>query len=239
MKIIDSVWEKENLGVTSKEVVVELGDDLEIFSKVIKDLKAQYLVLKIPSGETDMMRSAQNAGYFYIENLIEVEHDLHEFIRSTVHQRLYDSLDYRQMDQKDVEMLYYEISKGMFSNDRISNDPKFSKELSAKRYSNWVGTLLKEGALPYVMLYKGEPAGFIILTSKDTITYYSVLGGGYEKFRKTGLGMVQKEQEIVRELGGKRLTTKVSSNNLNQLKALLANGFTITRIDNVFIKHSS
>ncbi len=239
MKIIDSFWEKDNLGVTSKEIVVESGDDLTIFCNAIKEIDGQYIVIKIPSGETDMMKSAQELGYQYVENLIEVEHNLHEYKRSKIHQRLYDSLDYRLMDQEDIKGLFDEISRGMFSNDRISNDPLFSKELSARRYSNWVKTLLKEGALPYVMIYKDEPAGFIILTSKDTITYYSVLGGGYEKFRKTGLGMVQKEQEIVRELGGKRLTTKVSSNNLNQLKALLANGFTITRIDNVFIKHCS
>ena len=238
MKIIDSVWEKENLGVTSKEIVIEINDDASEVSQVLNSFDEQYIVLKIPSGKSNIMRIANGLGYCFIEDIIEVEHDLHEVKRNKILQRLYDSLTYRLMETEDIDNLYNEISKGMFTNDRISNDPIFSIELSARRYKNWIKSLINEGALPYVMSYKEEPAGFIILTTKDKVTYYSVLGGGYEKFRNTGLGMVQKEQEIVKKLGGKRVTTNVSSNNVSQIKALLANGYTFSKIDHVYVKHN-
>ena len=238
MKIIDSVWEKENLGVTSKEIVIEINDDASEVSQVLNSFDEQYIVLKIPSGKSDIMRIANELGYCFIEDIIEVEHDLHEVKRNKILQRLYDSLTYRLMETEDIDNLYNEISKGMFTNDRISNDPIFSIELSARRYKNWIKSLINEGALPYVMSYKEEPAGFIILTTKDKVTYYSVLGGGYEKFRNTGLGMVQKEQEIVKKLGGKCVTTNVSSNNVSQIKALLANGYTFSKIDHVYVKHN-
>ena len=238
MKIIDSVWEKENLGVTSKEIVIEINDDASEVSQVLNSFDEQYIVLKIPSGKSNIMRIADGLGYCFIEDIIEVEHDLHEVKRNKILQRLYDSLTYRLMETEDIDNLYNEISKGMFTNDRISNDPIFSIELSARRYKNWIKSLINEGALPYVMSYKEEPAGFIILTTKDKVTYYSVLGGGYEKFRNTGLGMVQKEQEIVKKLGGKRVTTNVSSNNVSQIKALLANGYTFSKIDHVYVKHN-
>ncbi len=238
MKIIDTFWEKENLGVTSKEVVVDLNDSVDVVRTGLVTLNDQYIVVKIPASRFDVANLVQNMGYKFVEEMIEVEHDLHEVKRNRILQRLYDSLDYREMNVSDVEMLYSEIDKGLFSSDRISNDPHFSPELSARRYKNWIRSMLNDGAIPYVMSYKGEPAGFIVLTTKDRVVYHSVLGGGYEKFRKTGLGMVQKEQEIVKLLGGKLLMTKVSSNNVNQFRALLANGFTVNKINHVFVKHN-
>ncbi|SHG32865.1 hypothetical protein SAMN05720766_101207 [Fibrobacter sp. UWH9] len=238
MNIIDSFWEKENLGVTSKEVIVDLKDSVDEVKNGLAPVNDQYIVVKIPASMFNITNLVQEMGFQFVEEMIEVEHDLHEVKRNRIHQRLYDSLDYRQMNVSDIETLYAEIDKGMFSSDRISNDPHFTPELSARRYKNWIRQMLNNGAIPYVMSYKGEPAGFIILTTKDRIVYHSVLGGGYEKFRKTGLGMVQKEQEIVKSLGGKLVSTNVSSNNVNQCKALLANGYAIKNINHVFVKHN-
>lgn len=238
MKIIESVWEKENLGVTSKEVIIDMKDNIDDVENGLSAINDQYIVVKIPASKLGIMNLVQDMGYRFVEEIISVEHDLHEVKRNRILQRLYDSLDYREMNEDDINTLYDEINKGMFDSDRISNDPYFSPELSARRYKNWVASMLKNGAIPYIMSYKGEPAGFIILTTKDRIVYHSVLGGGYEKFRKTGLGMVQKEQEIVKKLGGKLVTTNVSSNNVNQCKALLANGYTVTNINHVFVKHN-
>ena len=238
MKIIDAIWEKENLGVTSKEVLVDLNDSVNDVKAGLVNLNDQYIVVKVPASLFGITALVQDMGYRFVEEMIEVEHDLHEVKRSRILQRLYDSLDYREMTASDIETLYSEVDKGMFSTDRISNDPHFSAELSARRYKNWIKSMLNTGAIPYVMSYKGEPAGFIILTTKDRIVYHSVLGGGYEKFRKTGLGMVQKEPEIVRLLGWKFVSTNVSSNNVNQCRALLANGFTVRNINHIFVKHN-
>ena len=238
MKIIDAIWEKENLGVTSKEVLVDLNDSVDVVKNGLATLNDQYIVVKVPASQFGITTLVQDMGYKFVEEMIEVEHDLHEVKRNRILQRLYDSLDYKEMDASDIETLYSEVDKGMFSSDRISNDSHFSAELSARRYKNWIKSMLNSGAIPYVMSYKGEPAGFIILTTKDKIVYHSVLGGGYEKFRKTGLGMVQKEQEIVKSLGGKFVSTNVSSNNVNQCKALLANGYTVRKINHVFVKHN-
>ena len=74
--------------------------------------------------------------------------------------------------------------------------------------------------------------------TKDGRLYNSVLGGGYVKYRNTGLGIVQKEQEIVKKLGGKRLETLVSSNNPGQLRALEINGYRTKNINHIFVKHN-
>lgn len=238
MKIIDAVWEKKNLGVTAAEILIEGGDNIKEIMSALTDIDKQYVVCKVISGFNEATSVVQDLGYKYIEDQIEVEHDLHEIKRNRIMQRLYDSLDYSVMNKDDLDELFQEINIGMFDSDRISLDSYFSKEKAKQRYINWIDDLIKKGSKPYIMRYNGESAGFIMLTTDDGITYKSVLGGGYEKFRKTGLGIVQKEQEIVKELGGKKVVTSVSSNNVGQFKALIVNGYVPVKIEQVFVKHN-
>ena len=239
MKIIDAVWEKRNLGVTTTEIIIEKEDTPEYVSDRLADIDSEYCVVKVPSDMVKVLKAVQQNGYEYIEDMIHVEHDLHEVEMNRILKRLYDKLLYREMTDADFEELQAEIEKGMFDNDRISNDSFFEKGLSSKRYINWTKDLKAKGALFYVMTYNNESAGFIVLEKKDDKTYYSVLGGGYEKYRGTGLGSVQKEQEITRKLGGKKVITSVSSNNANQLRALIMNGYTPYAIEHILVKHQN
>lgn len=238
MKVIDAFWEKRNLGVSTAEVIIEQNDDLSIVDMELDRLDKQYIVCKAISTRTDILQLLQKKGFTYIEDQIEFEHDLHEISRNKVMQRLYNSLDYRIMDQNEIDFLYSEVLKGMFDSDRISLDPFFNKEISAIRYKNWIEDLIHNGAIPYVFSYKGEHAGFMILKKVDESTYRSVLGGGYSKYRRTGFGIVLKEMEITKSLGGKKVTAAVSTNNANQVKVLIMNGYIPSKIDHVLIKHN-
>lgn len=237
MKIIDAVWEERNLGVTSAEIIIEKDDTPEYVSEQLAGISSGYSVVKVPSGMSHLLKTVQENGYVFIEDMIHVEHDLREVEMSRVLKRLYESTSYRSMTDSDFEQLRTEIEKGMFDNDRISNDSYFPSGTSAKRYLNWTNDLRARGALFYVITYGSENVGFVVLDKKDEKTYYSVLGGGYEKFRRSGTGIIQKEPEITRKLGGKRLVTSVSSNNVGQLKALIMNGYRPYAIDHVLIKH--
>lgn len=239
MIIVDAVWEKRNLGVTATEITIEKNDDPDKTAEQLSKIDSQYSVVKVPSGMADILKIVQDNGYEFIEDMIHVEHDLRPVEMNSIIRRLYEKTSFRQMTDKDFEQLQAEIANGMFDNDRISNDSSFPKGVSARRYLNWTNDLRDRGALFYVITYGNEGAGFIVLEKKDEKTYYSVLGGGYEKYRRSGLGIVQKEPEITRLLGGKRLVTSVSSNNVNQLKALIMNGYKPYAIDHVLIRHSN
>ena len=238
MIIVDAVWEERNLGVTTTEITIELKDDPDTVAGRLSKINSGYSVVKIPSNMGDILKAVQNCGYEFIEDMIHVEHDLHEVQMNGVLKRLYEKTSYHKMTDQDHEQLLTEIGNGMFDNDRISNDSYFPKGISAKRYINWTNDLKNKGALFYVITYGNDSTGFVILERKDDTTYYSVLGGGYEKFRRSGMGIIQKEPEITRKLGGKRLITSVSSNNVNQLKALIGNGYKPYAIDHVLIKHT-
>ena len=237
MKIVNAVWEQRNLGVTTTEIMIEDNDTPDLVEEQLSVIESGYSVVKVPSEMGDILKTVQTKGYTFIEDMIHVEHDLHEIKMNSILKRLYEKTSYREMNDADFEQLQSEIGNGMFDNDRISNDNFFAKGTSAKRYLNWTRDLRNKEAKFYVITYGDEGAGFVVLEKKDEKTYYSVLGGGYEKYRRSGLGIIQKEPEITRELGGKRLVTSVSSNNVNQLRALIMNGYRPYAIDHVLIKH--
>lgn len=236
MKITEATWEKRNLGVTTYEISIDFDDDVSCVDE-IKRLKCEYMVVKVSANNIAVVDEIQELGFRYIEDMIQVEHNLHEVELGRIEQRLYDACSYRKMTDDDIEQLRSEIKAGMFKDDRISRDKHFGIQVSSIRYLNWLNDLLDKGAIPYAIRYREENAGFIILSTKDGITYSSVLGGGYSKYRKSGLGIVKKEMEITKSLGGKRLLTAVSANNPGQVRALIVNGYKPYDIEHVFVKH--
>ncbi len=237
MRIVNAVWEERNLGITTTEITIEKADDADNVSKKLDMIDSEYSVVKVPSERGDLLTVVQKSGYQFIEDMIHVEHDLKEIEMNRVLKRLYEKTSYKEMTEADFEQLQDEIAKGMFDNDRISNDNYFEKGISSKRYMNWTKDLRDKGAMFFAITYGEDNVGFVVLEKKDNNEYRSVLGGGYEKYRKSGIGIIQKEPEITRSLGGKRLVTSVSSNNVGQLKALIMNGYKPYAIDYVLIKH--
>lgn len=234
MKVIHAVWEKRNIGIDVVEVEIEKDDLAEAVSERLDQIKADYISVKLPSYLTEFLDVIQHKKFLYREDLIHVRHRLQPITRTAVQQRMYDSVSYHEMSSRDICELKSEIERGMFSSDRFSIDSRFTKKQCANRYINWVDDLVLSGAKPFVMKYKEEHSGFIILKTEDKKTYQSILGGAYEKFRNSGLGIVQKEQEIVKKLGGTCVETTVSSNNVAQLKALIQNGYIPYDVVHVF-----
>ena len=179
----------------------------------------------------------QKNGFVYIEDQIQVLHNLQKVERSRLHQRMQDSVTYHKMDNNELDELYNEINEGMFDTDRIALDDEFGKSISAKRYNNWIKDMVEEGIIPYALIYKEAVCAFVVLKEVSKGIYDSVLGGYYKAYRNTGLGIVEKEMDIVNDIGGKKIYSSVSSNNPTQLRAMCINGYVPVGINHVFVKH--
>ena len=94
MKIIDAIWEKRNLGVSSYEVVIEAEDSASDIEKKLAELDADYIVVKVPTEHSDVLESVQKSGFSYIEDLIHVEHDLSEVTRNRIIYKLTNYEEY-------------------------------------------------------------------------------------------------------------------------------------------------
>lgn len=237
MRIIEAVWEKRNLGVETKEIVFEETDHLEEVKKCLQNSHAEYLVAKVPTNRADITHLLSENRYEYIEDMILFISNLEKVKYSGIMQRLSDAVWVKKADKEDIEEIFTEIRKGMFSTDRISLDNYFSKEIAAKRYVNWTIDELGRGTELYNYVYKDKNIGFFGLKEIRDGEYTSFLGGMFELYRNGGIGSVVKAPEVVKKLGGKHLLSFVSSNNIAQVRTLIYNGYNVSRIQHVFVKH--
>lgn len=237
MKIVNADWEYRNLGVTTIEIEIEEYDTRETILTTIQEIRAQYIVLKLPSHKADMTFDIQKSGYTYIEDMVQMVSYLKKVNYSSVQERFNTCVSTQVMTEEDLVTVKQEIKKGLFSTDRVYLDPYFSKEQAYNRYINWIEDeyLRKTQFIKYI--YKGNIIGFFALREQEKGRYTSFLGGIFPAYRKGGIGTVVKVPQVVQAYGGKSVSTNVSSNNPAQIRNLILNGYIPESITHTFIKH--
>lgn len=237
MKIINAIWEKRNLGVNTIEVTFEQDDSAEEVDAFLKEIKTEYIVLKLPTYLTSLLPIVQNRGYSYIEDMVYFVSYLPTLHMNPIQKRLYDSVTVENMTSKDMDVLYDEIQKGLFDSDRIYLDPYFNHKTAMERYINWIKDEYEKKTEFLKYVYKGNDIGFFALRELDNGHYTSFIGGIYKEYRKGGIGAVVKAPAEVKKRNGKKLSTSVSTNNIAQVKSLVMNGYILENITHTFIKH--
>lgn len=242
MRVIDAVWEKRNLGVETKEIEFEENDVIEAAEECLRKTHAEYLVAKVPANRRDISHLLHLYQYEFAEEMMLLSSShLENIIDTGVMQRLYRMVSVKKADEEDVREVIGEIRKGMFSTDRISLDPFFPEGIAEERYANWMLDELNRGTELYLYSYKDKNIGFSALREIKDGAYISFLGGIYNETRIGGVGVVTavKGGEIVKKLGGKSLSSMVSSNNITQIRNLIHIGYNVSKINDVFIKHEN
>lgn len=239
MNIVNAFWEMRNLGVTCTEVAVEEFDTVDAVKEMLLSLTAQYQVIKVPIGRYDLMEKIENSGFSFIEGSMSVVHHLKQAEPSGILQRLNASITYAEMDPPDIERLYSEIRKGIFTTDRIYLDKVFSPALAAQRYVSWLQDEVGRGAQLYKLIYKTLPVGFFVLKETAPGWCYPFLSGLYAAEATPGLGNILLHKIINEAMrrGLKSIASYISTNNLPVVKVHMAEGFNITNIHYVYIRH--
>ena len=240
MKIIDAFWEKRNLGLDCKEIIIEKSDTL-IDIQQIKDLLQpnQYIVIKVPIGCFDINNFLSELGFTFVECSLNLFINIKDLILSPLQKRINDDIHYSEMEKVDLDELFNEVENGLFKTDRIFLDSYFTKEQSSKRYINWIKDELNGKTTIYKIKYKSENIGFFSLKNIEEGIYYPFLAAIYSKFSNSGLGftLLSKPTEELTLKNGKKLITFVSSNNLPIIRTHLDLGFKINELQYVYTKH--
>ena len=242
MKIIDAYWEKRNLGVDCKEIVIEDTDKVEVLSEIKSILESvAYLVVKVPTQRFDIYKELTSFGFAYIESSINFRIKVKEAVLLPLQHRLNQVVSYAEMDSNDRKQLFAELDKGLFDTDRIALDTNFSGKQAATRYKNWITDDLSRGTQLYKITYKDDVIGFFTFKEIGAGIYYPFLAGLYEKYNTSGLGfsIIRKPTEEAIKRGGNVISTYVSSNNMSVVRTHLQQGFIIQDIKNVFVKHNN
>jgi hypothetical protein len=242
MEITEAVWEKRNLDKIVAEVDVA-SSDLNDFLAQAEELESEfdYIVLRIPTGDLNLLFALQSKGYFFAEALIKCRSNIKNLAYQPLYQRVLDVTTSDPVTPFELELVIEQVDKEMFTTDRISLDPGFGTRLGARRYVGMIKDELGAGAIMYSIKFRGEVAGFFILREKPNSNgeYLANLGGIFPKFQNVGLGMVMNILEIqnVANLGGRSIETTFSTNNRGALATHLELGYTLIEQKYILVKH--
>lgn len=239
MRIIDAVWEKRNIGCNTKEVLIEQNDSEDEIREVLSHLDAEYVVVKIPVGEVKSMFAVEKIGFRFVETIIGATHDLKALELSGLSKRIDESVQYKLMNQDDLEQLFLEIENGLFETDRISLDPYFTKEQSANRYIGWIKDELLKSSEIFKLIYKNESIGFFTFKEIEPDVYYPFLAGMYKNYQNNALSTVFNYKPLLeaKKRGAKMVSTYISSNNPKVVRLHIVNGYQFGRMEYVYVKH--
>ena len=239
MRIVDAVWEKRNLGVSTQEVTIDPEDENDLIIDGIRSLDADYQVVKIPTGKVETMWKLHDMGFKYIETAIHVTHDLKNILMSPLQKRVDGVVSYDKMNEEDITQLYDEFQKGLFNTDRIIMDPFFSRELAGRRYIGWIEDERKKGSELYKIVYKDKAVGFFSYKHVGDGIYYPFLASIYKDYQDRPFGMVYLYKPIYETIRrcGKMVSTYISTNNRNAVRLHVEAGFQFREVSNVLVKH--
>lgn len=240
MKRIDATWEKRNLGVECVEFEISNNDELDEVKEVISSATAEYQIVKASVGDVRLQLAVQECGFKIFETNLQLERKIkgpHNL--PPMYSRFEKDVEYRDATEEEIdEILKIVAAGGMFTTDKVAQDPYFSPQLSGHRYALWARDILEKGAKTVIGLYRGDIASFTIYEVKEKF-YHAFIGGMFDNYRDKGLGFIPLyvTAEQIYELGGGVLKTGVSSNNPSILRLQLLFGCKITDMTNIYIKH--
>jgi hypothetical protein len=238
MKIIDAFWEKRNLGIESKEIILSNSDSLSDIESVLNSLLSAryYIVVKIPIRKPDFIRFLTEKGFYFVESLFEVSLHIPDFKLPESLKKFDEMLKYRKLtSREDLERLSIEIKKGIFTTDRIALDPIFGIDISSVRYINWLKDELLKGSEIFEISFKENPIAFFTLKNISEGKYDNFLAGMYHNESNIGFGfsILSKPLIELKNRQAKYYITHISSNNLAVMRLYFYFGF--SPIDIVYV----
>lgn len=242
MKTVDAVWEIRNLGVSCYELTVGSRESAEDIADQLSRLeRRQYMVAKVPSENVGAALLFQDKGFRYIETLISLDLEIKELTVPARLRGVCGKCSSAPMDERDILVMENETMKGIFRTDRVSADPYFPRDASARRYIGWMHDLAEAGCIPRKVIFGGADVGFFIDKRISDTVFDGLLAGVYSQYEGSGMGFAVQYAAIVSaaEAGASRICGHVSGNNPAVLRILTALGYRVKSLENVFIKHES
>lgn len=243
MKLVDCIWEIENIGKRTCEIVYENRDvfDASILNNSIENF--EYVVVKVPMNHPKINVGLSEMGFVMIETQLSISKRFLEFnFEDRLIKHLYPHVSDQVVSTKEgLDEIIDKMTPDMFSTDRIYLDSHFSHDSSCKRYANWMKTEFynKSGIIKKIFIDDKE-IGFGMTREKGGVTY-GLLGGIYESEQSEGYGLLTACSGFITAKKNncpfKKVFTAISSNNVPMLQIYNYLNFKIDNMTYVFVKH--
>ncbi len=244
MKFVDCVWELKNLGRRVCEVNIEADDIFDEREIIEKTSFFDYVVVKVGMNHTDFNFGLSRLGFSMVETQLNISMRYKDFnFDDRLVKRFLPHVDEKIVTSSDdLDGIINRITPNMFTTDRIYLDPKFDKNSSMIRYSNWIKTEFQRNtSIVKEILFDGVAIGFCMQRDKNGIIS-GLLGGIYEKEQSEGYGLLTAcSGFLTSKKNGYpfiKMHTAISSNNYPMLQIYNYLNFKIHNMTYVFVKHN-
>ena len=243
MKIIDCIWEVENLGDRTAEVIVEKGDAFQKESFEEIERKYSYVVVKVPMKQVEYNWGLSHLGYIFSEIQCKLYKKFCDFnFNDKFIKMVYDAIDFKEIhDEQLFNEVIENITPNMFSTDRITLDPYYGPEIGCQRYKNWMRTAFDKKTAKFIAsYYKNQLSGFSMYR-KDKDIVDGILGGNFQDFQSSALGIITPTRHFLyaqkNNVPFKKYHTSISSNNVPVWQLYNYLNYKIDQLYYVFVKH--
>lgn len=208
-------WDRKIFGVDCNEILVCSAANLEAATRI----PGHYTVKVDPLTSKELLA---RFGFYYCDTLLQPQCKVERF-------RGIDDSDVSLSHQCELEDVL-RICHGAFSHGRFHRDFNLPKDLSDRRYDNWLAQLHAEGKV-YGVQYKGELAAFIAV-EEGTFVLHAV------KHSLRGKGLARKLWtpvcRAVYALGFPLIDSSISATNLAVLNLYASLGFQFSKPVDVY-----
>lgn len=243
MKTTHAVWELENIGADTWEILLSADDTPEMLAQEEERLVAEgaeYIVVKTPPNCQQLIFGIPQMGYTFVEMVFHVAVRRDEYHMPDIIARFDRGLTVvHQMDPAEHERIYAIIRTGIFVSDRVSLDPAFGVMKGGNRYANWLKGIVNRGGDLYEVHSGSKPIGFFVICRKDANTVDPVLMGMYDARNDRGMGALvhKKMLDTCFTYECKKLTSTIVSNNTKVLNVYVNAGASVTDTLYTYVKH--
>lgn len=239
MKITDAFWEKRNLGLDVVEITLEPEDTHETIRQTLSQIQGDYVVVKVPSHLHSAPFLLTELGFVFMECLNYLEYDFTNPTLSEKKEKLLAQGAISLMSEKDVDYTMTRLKEHLFTTDRISKDPHFTLDDSARRYCGFISDGLKQGTQYFNVLYQGEVVGFSCLKKHSDTDYEFPLSCIYPEHAGKGYSTIFVEEFAKKTISaqGKRLFCYISMNNIDSLISMTKNKNRTLGGVYIYVKH--
>lgn len=244
MKVINCIWELNNLGEKTAEINIEKDDVFseQAFLDIIYDY--DYIVVKVPVDLVSFNFGLSKLGFTMIETQINISKLYKNFnFEDRLIKVLYPHVRLEEIkSQTELNTLFSMISDDMFSTDRISLDLYFQSGLSSHRYKNWIKTEYEnQTSIVSKIMYDDKCVGFSMDKVVSEGVYSGLLGGIFKKYQSEGFALCNGGIRFIdshkKNKPFKKMKTAISSNNLPVVEVFNYLGYKIDNLSYVFVKH--
>jgi hypothetical protein len=239
LKILPTPWDSKVLGMASEELLVTHSSDLPALSDYINSSKLEnkFLTIKSEFWSFSLSQLLFENGYVQVEQAFTFQISLMKNMLDGF--QLPSGVTWGPGQPSDLQYIFDQVERGLFSTDRYSLYPRFGKSVGGLRYVNWLKQELLAGGQINCISNSDGIIAFFSFREVDGKPFVA-LSGVMQESRVPGGGLLLHKAiaDAADRMGATSITSSVSGNNLPVLRLLTSLGYRLTGTSWIFLPKS-